>query len=241
MHPNDHRDSNSVRGRGLFARVGGALLALLLAVAACDRGDEEPTVTISEDASPQELMVELQQIQQELGAIQQQALERPQIQGERDSLEIRLRDEMRAVDPEAPAKMERAEALGNEFEAAQAAGDDEQARELAMEHQEIQSSLESTQRQVLETDEMSSALASFQESMIEAMNEVDPRTDSLIARADAIVAHLQEEMAQQQGAPPGAQPAPEGAPAPEDDPAPEGGAAPEHQPQPEGAEDDSDA
>lgn len=236
MQPSDHRNWDRARSVGPLARIGGVLFALLLtSAAACDRDGEDAAVTISEDATPQELMAELQQIQQELGAIQQQALARPEIQGQRDSLETRLRDEMREVDPEAPAKMERAEAIGNEFEAAQAAGDDEQARELAMEHQEIQSSLESTQRQVLETEEMSTALASFQESMVEAMNEVDPRTDSLIARADAIVAHLQQEMARQQTAPPGAQPAPEGSPAPEGDPAPEDGSVPE------GAEEDTGA
>lgn len=236
MHPTDHRDSKTERARGPLGRAVGVLLALLLATAACDRGGEDATVTISEDASPQELMAELQQIQQELGAIQQQALARPEIQGQRDSLETRLRDEMREVDPEAPEKMDRAEAIGNEFEAAQAAGEEEQARELALEHQEIQSSLETTQRQVLETEEMSTALASFQENMVQAMNDVDPRTDSLMARADAIVAHLQEEMARQQAAPPGAQPAPDGAPVPEGDAVPEDGAAPEDgRTEPEGA------
>lgn len=215
--------------RGFAALVA---LLLLLPLAACGGEDAEQEVTIAEDATPQELMSELQQIQQELGTIQQQTLEQnPELQSGRDSVERRLEAQMEQLDPEAQAKMARAEEIGAEFQAAQEGGEEAEAQELATEHQQIQASLQQTRSQALQTEEMTTALDSFQERMLEAMNEVDPRTDSLMARADAIVAHLQEEMARQQAAP-------EGGAAPQGQ-APQGGApqggAPQGQPPQGGA------
>lgn len=197
------------RARGLVA-----VAVLLVAPLAACGDDASNEVAIAEDATPEELMTELRGIQQELGAIQEQAMQDPALQGGRDSLEARLEDEIDELDPEAEAKRERAEEIATEFETVREAGDEEGARELAMESQELQASLQATQQRALETEEMTAAIAAFQERMLEAMNEVDPRTDSLVARAEAIVAHLQEEMARQQAAP-RPEGAPEQAPSPE--------------------------
>jgi hypothetical protein len=192
-------------------RAGVPLLALLLGpLAGCAEevtdGAEEAAVQIAADADPQELMAELQGIQQELSAIQQRAMQDPGLQAERDSLQRRLETKMAELDPEAAAKQERQVEIATEFEAAREAGEEEAVQELAMENREIQASLQETRQTALETEEMSAAVASFQEEMLADMNEVDPRTDSLVARAEAIVAHLQERMAEQGAAPPEAAP-----------------------------------
>lgn len=191
------------RARAAFRRLGPLLLALpLLPLAACgERGEEagaEAAVRIAADADPQELMAELQRIQQELAEIQERALEDPELRSDRESLERQLDQEMEALDPEAPTKQARQEELATEFEAAREAGEEEAARELAMETQELQADLQRTRQAALQTEEMTAAIQSFQEEMLVAMNEVDPRTDSLVTRAEAIVAFLQERMAEQQ-------------------------------------------
>ncbi len=195
------RSTPGVRGRLL-------LLALVFApLAGCaEEGTDEAAVQVAADADPQQLMTELQGIQQELSAIQERAMQDPELQAERDSLETRIDEEMAELDPEAEAKRERQEEIATEFESAREAGEDSAAQELAMENREIQASLQETRQAALETEEMSTAIESFQEDMLGAMNEIDPRTDSLVARAEAIVAFLQERMAQQPTAPQGTTP-----------------------------------
>lgn len=179
------------------------LLLPLLPLAACGEGGEETeaAVQIAEDADPQQLMVELQGIQQELGEIQERALEDPELEADRQSLEERLDAEMESLDPEAPTKQARQEEIAAEFAEARDAGEEETAQELATENRELQADLQQTRQAALQTEQMTTAIEAFQEDMLAAMNEVDPRTDSLVARAEAIVAFLQERMAQQEAAP----------------------------------------
>lgn len=188
---------------------------LLFALAGCagegEGGEEGPAVQVAADADPQQLMTELQSIQAELESIRQRAMQSPDLQAERDSLAGQLETEMEELDPETAPMRERQQEIVTEAEAARAAGEEETVQELAAENREIQASLQETQQAVMETPTMSAAVDSFRLGMIAAMNEVDPRTDSLVARAQAIVAFLQERMAQQQGgrpggAPPGATP-----------------------------------
>lgn len=180
---------------------------LLLALAGCagegNGGEEGPAVQIAPDADPQQLMTELQSIQAELESIRQQAMQSPALQAERDSLASQLETEMEELDPETAQMRERQQEIVTEAEAARAAGEEETVQELAVENREIQASLQETQQAAMEAPAMSAALDSFRQGMIAAMNDVDPRTDSLVARARAIVAFLQERMAQQQGGPPG--------------------------------------
>lgn len=176
------------------------LVAVLLPLGACAEGGdaEAGAATIPEDADPQQLLAEFQRIQAQLGEIQEQALQDPELEADRQALERRLDAEMEALDPEAPAKQARQEVLAAEFQAAQEAGEEETARELVMENQQLQEDLQQTRDAALQTQEMTAAIESFQEDMLAAMNEVDARTDSLLARAEAIIAFLQQQIAQPQ-------------------------------------------
>lgn len=170
---------------------------LLLSTAGCGGDEATDATTIAEDATEQELLTELQGIQQELSMIQQQALQNPALQDDRDSLERQLEAEIRELDPEVEAKRERRDTIASEFETAREEGDEASAQELAAEGQRLQASLQQTRQRAMGTADMRAAIESFQEDMLAAMQEVDPRTDSLVARAEAIVAHLQERMAQE--------------------------------------------
>lgn len=200
----NHAPSSRKWGGGARASTNGsrwiAFLAILLFLplaAACGTDAEtDAAQDIPEDATPEELMAELQSINQELMGIQEQAMQNPELEERRAALEEQLMVEMRREDPEVEAKIQRAETLEGELREAQETGEQEGMEPLVMEWQQLQATLQQTQERALDADAMSEALEDYQDSLLAEMNRVDPRAESLIARAEAIMERLEGSMPQ---------------------------------------------
>jgi hypothetical protein len=223
------RNDTPARGARVARRLGAVAILAFLAFPAlgCGPDADDPAARaqaqaadIPEDATPEELMAELQEINQELQRIQEQAMAKPELQERRAAVEDKLVAEMRDVDPDIEAKMERAETIEAEVLAAREEGaGDEEMHGLLAEYQQLHASLQATQEQAAQREAVTDEMDAFRDELVAEMTEVDPRAEQLIARAEAIIVRLQQQMEQQ----PGMEQAPvdEDAPAREDAPAPQ--------------------
>lgn len=140
------------------------------------------------------LMMELQTIQQALGPIREQAMQDPELQQQQQRLIDRVETEMERVDPGSADERARFDSLRAEFGSAQQAGDQERVQALGSELQALQTSLQETQREVLEQEEIAAAVEEFREDLREEMRATDPRADSLLSRADELSQELEAAM-----------------------------------------------
>lgn len=183
----------------LFATLA---LALLVAATGCDRSpetaetgenDAAPAATEQPGLPPEmdpEVMMqlrEIQEIQQQLEPIQQQALEDETLASQLQSLQQRVDTAMREESGEA---MDRMESLQEEMQEAQAAGDQERMQALMTEGQGLQQELQATQAEVMARPEIQGPVEEFEAAHRARMIEIDPEAEELLDRFDELVAGL---------------------------------------------------
>ncbi len=142
-------------------------------------------------------MQQLQQLQQRLMAIQQQAIENnPQLQDEAEELEdlvIRTMEDA-GFDPE--TGLARLEELQGEFQNADLS--DERRQAILQEAQEIQMELQEGQQLAMQDEAVVRAQERFQDNMLDAMRAEDPETDELLAVFEQMQSQMQQQAPQQQ-------------------------------------------
>lgn len=138
----------------------------------------------------QALVVEMQELQAQLGPIQQQALSDAGLQAAQQELGEKVRAAMAEADPEMPARMERLTALQAEALEARAAQDQERMAAIVTEAQQIEQSLQAAQQQAIERPELDADIEAFQASLERKMVELDPDAAPLLERMREIDAEL---------------------------------------------------
>ncbi len=137
---------------------------------------------------------ELQEIQQRLGQIQQQAFENnPELQEQAQELETAFLDKMKEGGYEPERDMERLQELQQRFSEEDVS--ESEREDMMAEAQEIQMNLQEGQQMAMQDDEIIDAQNRLQNDMLDAMRAEDPETDDLIARFEQL---QQEQMQQQQ-------------------------------------------
>lgn len=167
--------------RKLVAASAAALFATAPAVA------QEPP---SEET--QELMQELTEIRQQLQQIHSQAMqEDPALQERQQAVNDLVIETMAEIDPTVEDKMERLEGLQGELASAQQEQDMEKVQELVTEGQQLQQDVVQVQAEAVEDDRVASEIEEFETQVVSKMEEIDPETPTLIARAEELAGLLE--------------------------------------------------
>jgi chromosome segregation ATPase len=136
-------------------------------------------------AAPQQqtpAQAEMQQIQAQLQQIQQRVLQEPAIKAAQDSVGTEMTATMERLDPTYRAQVARAEALKAEVAAAQTAKDNAKLNQLAAEATQLQQGFASARQRAVQDPAMAARIKGFQERIVARMTEVDPQTQTLLAR-----------------------------------------------------------
>lgn len=176
-------------------------LTVLMGATACDRPEEveepgeagdpaaEQPVMPQQEMDPEMMqqITEIQQIQQRLEPIQQEALQDEELAAQLASLQTRVTAAMQEESGEALARME---SLQEEMAVAQEAGDEERMQALMMEGQSLQQELQAAQAEVMARPEISEPVEEFEAAQRARMIEIDPEAEELLERFDELVATL---------------------------------------------------
>lgn len=155
---------------------------------------EQPQAPVPDSLVP--VLMELQTLQQRLGAIQQQALESDTtLQRRETELQTTIRSAMSEIDPEVEHATARLDTLQGMAMEAQAEQDTARLESLALEAQTLQEQLEAAQQQAMTRDDVASELEEFRRDLRVAMVQVDPEADELIDRFETLVRRLQPDPA----------------------------------------------
>jgi hypothetical protein len=125
---------------------------------------------------------EAAQLQQKLGALQQRAMQDPSLKAATDSFNAVVREGMTKVDPQAAAKLARAEAIPAELEAARAASDNAKLNALAAESTQLQSYFAAARQRAIELPEVQTARQAYVARLFAKMKEYDPQAQSYVDR-----------------------------------------------------------
>lgn len=185
-------------------------VALFLALAAGTASAQQPTPTPTQPVpvpqgqqapamSPalrdtlQNLLVEAQQIQARLAQIQHQVIEANQaLSAERDSIEQQIEAKVAATDSQAAGRLARLDELKAQFDSAQAAQDTAKLQSIVMEAQALNQQVQQARMAAMKQDTIAARIDAFRKKLLAGMRKVEPQTDSLIARVEAIAARLQQ-------------------------------------------------
>lgn len=180
-------------GRALARLFPAAPLAALLAAAPVAAQDAPPTMQQQVPDSIQELIVEFQELEQRLGALQQQALAgNEELQEQQLELRQLVQQVMHEIDPQFEARVERLQALEQEAMAAQEAQDMETLQQLIGEAQTLQAGLQETQEEAMESPQVQQELEVFQAAMLDEMTRHDPEAPELIERLEELAEQISE-------------------------------------------------
>ncbi|MEJ2186222.1 MAG: hypothetical protein P8Z36_09830 [Gemmatimonadota bacterium] len=183
----------------------------LLIFAAADASAQEPTQSPPPPALPtpqaqqapamspalqdtlRTLLVEAQQIQQRLANLQQQAIEaNDALSAERDSIEQQIEATVVATDSQAAGRIARLKELEVQFDSARAAQDTAKLQSVVAEAQTLNQQVQQARMAAMQQDSIANRIDAFREKLLAGMRKIEPRTDSLIARVEAIAARLQQ-------------------------------------------------
>jgi hypothetical protein len=141
-------------------------------------------------AEAQQLIMEMQQIQNQLRPMQQEALRDPELQVAGDSLGARIREAMEEVEPATPDLIERLSELMEELETAQAAQDQERFERAIDEAQEIDQILQLAQAQAIELPDVSARVEAYEARVHRKMISDNPSAEGLLVRLDELSIEL---------------------------------------------------
>lgn len=168
--------------RTLIAASAFALFAVAPAAAQQPPAEEE-----------QEIRQELQQIEQQLRQIEDRAMqEDPSLQERQEALNDLVVETMTEIDPSVEGKIERLEGLRSELQTAQQAQDMEKMQELMTEGQQIQKEIVPAQQAAMEDERVAGEIEEFKTQVTSKMEEIEPKTPTLIARAEELARRLQQ-------------------------------------------------
>jgi len=158
-----------------------SLFALALAAApAALAAQQTPAAPPAQPQAPAQ--TEMQQIQARLQQIQARALQDAALKAAQDSIGTEMTATMERVDPTYRAQAARAEALKAEVTAAQAAKDNAKLNQLAAEATQLQQGFASARQRAMQDAAMAARIRSFQERIVAKMAELEPETQTLLAR-----------------------------------------------------------
>ncbi len=180
-------------------KVYGALaLVAIVGLAACDRPDRtdpygespEQGLMPAQQMDPDMMaaMMEIQEIQQKLGPIQQEALEDEALASQLQAINQTIDEVMREEDADL---IDRIEGFQARMAAAEQAGDEEAIQALMFEAQGLQQEAEALQVAVLERPDIRQRIDEFEAAHRARMIEIDPEAEVLLDRVDAILAGLE--------------------------------------------------
>ncbi|MEX0729177.1 MAG: hypothetical protein WED00_17490 [Aquisalimonadaceae bacterium] len=134
--------------------------------------------------------MELQQLQQRLAQIQQQAFENnPELQEQAQALETLFISTMADAGYDPEGGLARLREIQGEMRNEATA--DERRQELLQEAQQIQTELQEGQQVAMQEQVIIDAQEDFEEDLMDAMRAEDPETDDLIARFEQVQQQMQ--------------------------------------------------
>lgn len=171
--------------RKLIAASAVALFAAAPAAAQEPPTEEPPT------EEPQQIRQELEQIQQQLRQIENRALqEDPALQERQEAVSDLLVETMTEIDPAVEGKIERLDGLRAELQSAQQAQDMEKVQELMTEGQQLQQEVVQARAAAMEDETVAGEIEEFETQVVSKMEEIEPETPTLIARAEELASRL---------------------------------------------------
>ena len=172
-----------------FTRMAGATLsALLLLPAASPAG--------AQVAEPDSLIIalfqEAQQLQQQLGQIEEQAFAQDtELSGKREDLQKMIEAEMIKADSSVAASIKRMDELPDAWRMAQMTQDQARMQAIQAEAERLEYHIVSVEERVLDQKEVADRVELFREDLLTVMETIEPTTRALIARLEAIAEQLQ--------------------------------------------------
>ena len=163
----------------MFKTLRPSLFALVLTIAPAALAAQQTPAAPQPQAPAQ---TEMQQIQARLQQIQARALQDPALKAGQDSIGTEMTATMERLDPTFKAQAARAEALKAEVTAAQAAKDNAKLNQLAAEATQLQQGFASARQRAMQDAAMAARIKSFQERIVAKMAELEPETQTLLAR-----------------------------------------------------------
>lgn len=142
-----------------------------------------PAQAAAPAANPQ---AEIQQIQQRLGQLQQQASQDVGVKAAEEKFGADLMAAMEQLDPQAKTKAARGQALNQEVEAARAANDNAKLNQLAAEAQQLQAYFTGLRQRALALPEIQEKRKAYLAVLFAKMNEIDPQAQALVDRLEAL-------------------------------------------------------
>lgn len=139
----------------------------------------------------QALLIEIRQIQTDLGPVREQAMADPELQQAQQALTESLRQTMLEVDPAVPAHVQRLNELQALAQEARAAQDQQAMAALVGEGQELEQKLFDAQQEAMNTLQVAAEIERFQARLEQRMLELDPEVAPLLQRFREIDAELE--------------------------------------------------
>jgi hypothetical protein len=161
-----------------------AAAALVLPVAAhAQTGTPAPAQPAAPAAAPATSpAAEIAQLQQKIGQLQQQALADPSLKAATDSFNAVVSAAMGRVDPQAPAKIARAQAIPTEVAAARTANDNAKLNQLATEANDLQTYFTQLRPRAMQDPAVQTARQAYLARVLARMKEIDPNTQQYVDR-----------------------------------------------------------
>jgi hypothetical protein len=158
------------------------LAAAALALPAAARAQTQP----APPAPPAAPADEATQLRQKIGALQQQALQDPSLKPAQDSFNVVVSAAMGRLDPAAPGKLARAQAINAEVEAARAAGDNVKLNQLATEATALQTYFAGLRPRAMADPLVVAARQVWLTRVLEKMKQIDPNAQQYVDRLTAL-------------------------------------------------------
>ncbi|HEX7118283.1 MAG TPA: hypothetical protein VF212_05820 [Longimicrobiales bacterium] len=141
--------------------------------------------------SVREMLMELQQVQQQLRAIQESTLEaNAPLREERAAAQAAVESAMREADPDVERKIERLEEIAVELRDARAQQDTARMRRLIEEGRRTQAEVQRAQAAAMQREDVVQRIETYRQNLLAAMRAHDPRTDELIARLESLARRI---------------------------------------------------
>jgi len=156
-----------------IALLAAAALALPVAARAQTTPATPPPAPAADEAT---------QLRQKLAALQQQAMQDPALKPAQDSFTAVVNAAMARLDPQAPAKLARAQSINADVAAAQAANDNARLNTLATEATALQSYFATLRPRTNADPQVQAAKQVWLARLLERMKQIDPNAQQYVDR-----------------------------------------------------------
>jgi hypothetical protein len=176
----------------LFRQLIAAFAALVLFVATPAGGwaqlEDRGPIAVPDEA--QSLIIEMQQLQNRLRPIQQQAMQDPGLRAAGDSVGLEIRAAMVQVEPATPMLIEELTELMQEAEQAQAVNDQVRFNRVIREAAELDQLLQLAQAKAVERPDVLARVEAFEARVHQKMITNNPEAGEIIRRLDELNVRL---------------------------------------------------